>query len=630
MMGRRHFLAGAVAVALVAAGARPAEASLCGRRIVQLDLARQMEPLSFVSNYIDRVSALGYDTLQLYLEARVATPTFAMPPGESYSMDDMRGIVAHAGARGMIVVPVVSLLGHASLFFRSPGYDVYMEKATDRIRLGDGRDTFCLSNPATRRFLAAYLKDLAEVFTGPYFHAGFDEAWNSGTCDRCHEKELRDELFAEGVLFAHETLKGLGKRMWIWDDFFPFHPKALARMPKDIVMCHWCYDEDISDRGTRINFAGRLREDMLERYAQLGFDVIPCCWYRTENMRTFAAYARRYRTFGFLVTQWEELIEDFHGGSYPCVVAASLLMDDPSRYQTEDAFIEACRRTFPSLTETEAQAAAQILHNPDNALAVAVLRASTLRPAAETVEADPLSERAFFDDLLMRGEIAVVAGQIARAERELADPRRTAQDVAYARAALEKTLPELRRLDGRRQMQSAAWRPGCKSCFPRRRVGALLERAQKALAEASVAAADEKWLELELTLVDRYGVPWWKAFGRFAGEWREIASGVWKPGAYAHPAFTQRCRFRSETMPEAVRLEQHGFGEAGVRYVSVCDRATRVRPASVSAVSGNVREAANVLADDYSEARFGMFGFLRQYYDKIQQEQVSSMTIELK
>ena len=83
-------------------------------------------------------------------------------------------------------------------------------------------------------------------------------------------------------------------------------------------------------------------------------------------------------------------------------------------------------------------------------------------------------------------------------------------------------------------------------------------------------------------------------------------------------------------MPEAVRLEQHGFGEAGVRYVSVCDRASRVRPASVSAVSGSVREAANVLTDDYSEARLGTFGFLRQYYDKIQQEQVSSVTIELK
>ena len=601
-----------------------------GLKIVQLDLARQMETLSFVSNYIDRVSALGYDTLQLYLEARVATPTFSLPDGENYSMDDMRGIVAHAGERGMTVVPVVSLLGHAYHFFRFPGYDEYMEKPTARMRLGDGRDTFCLSNPKTRQFLASYVKDLCVVFTGPYFHAGFDEAWNSGTCDLCHERELRDEMFSESVLFAHGTLAKLGKRMWMWDDFFPFHPKALARMPKDVVMCHWCYDEDISDRGTRINFAGRQREDMLETYGRLGFDVIPCCWYRTENLRTFAAYARRYRTFGFLVTQWEELIESFHGGSYPRVVAARLMMDDPTRYQLEDVFVEACRRTFPSLTTVEVRAAAQILHNPDNALAVAVLKASAAVPGDGAVDVDPFSERAFLDDLLTRGEIAVAAGAIARAERELADPRRTERDVALVKTELEKTLPELERLERHRQSQVAAWRPRCCSCFSRRQVPALLERARKVLTEASVATPDEKWLEIELTLVDRYGVPWWKALGRFGGEWREIAAGVWKPGPHEHPAFTQRCRFASATMPTAVRLEQHGFGDAAVRYVSVCDRSARVRPSAVSAVDGNVRDAANILTDDYSEVRFGTFGFLRQYYDKLQQEQVSSVTIELK
>ena len=72
-----------------------------GLRIVQLDLARKMETPEFVKGYIDRVAAVGYDTLQLYLEARVATPTFALPAGERYTPEDMRGIVAHAASRGM-------------------------------------------------------------------------------------------------------------------------------------------------------------------------------------------------------------------------------------------------------------------------------------------------------------------------------------------------------------------------------------------------------------------------------------------------------------------------------------------------------------------------------------------------
>ena len=90
----------AVTLALSQADAKPL-------RIVQLDLARQMETTSFISNYIDRVSAWGFDTLELYLEARVGTKTFSLPEGERYTPEQMKGIVAHAAEKGMTVVPVV-------------------------------------------------------------------------------------------------------------------------------------------------------------------------------------------------------------------------------------------------------------------------------------------------------------------------------------------------------------------------------------------------------------------------------------------------------------------------------------------------------------------------------------------
>ena len=61
-----------------------------GLRIVQLDLARQMETIPFIKGFIDRVAEVGYDTLQLYLEARVATKTFALPGGERYTPGEMR------------------------------------------------------------------------------------------------------------------------------------------------------------------------------------------------------------------------------------------------------------------------------------------------------------------------------------------------------------------------------------------------------------------------------------------------------------------------------------------------------------------------------------------------------------
>ena len=614
----------AVTLALSQADAKPL-------RIVQLDLARQMETTSFISNYIDRVSAWGFDTLELYLEARVGTKTFSLPEGERYTPEQMKGIVAHAAEKGVTVVPVVSLLGHAEQFFKHPGYDEYMEDGGAASRLGNGRNTFCLSNPKTREFLANYLKDLVEIFPGPYFHAGFDEAWNSGTCPLCREKERRDELFAECVLFAHDTLRKLGKRMWMWDDFFAFHTKALERVPRDIVMVHWCYDTGISRNGTRVNFAGRFREDMLAKYAKMGFSAITANWFRPDNIRSMADYGRRYDLFGVMQTQWEELIPNFHGGSLPRVLAFSLLWDDPEKWLSADPFEAAVRRLLPSLSETEALAAVAILREPDNPLAVETLRASALTPGRGEVPSDPFCERALLDDIYLRGETAVLKSQVAAAKRRLTDIHRTSGDVKAAKESVRALLARYEALAERRGAEREAWRSGCSPDQARSGVMKALARAKDLLAVPEAAApADEKRLEMNFVMVDYYGVPFWTVYGKFGDEWRKIADcGDSKPGKGDWAAYEKGFTFKSETLPTAIRVEYHGYGHAGLSYFAVEDRTTRLVPKRIVSVSGDVRDPESVLTDDFTTAWFGVFDYHPAFFDKSKADARSVVEVEL-
>ncbi len=195
-----------------------------------------METTTFVSNYIDVAASFGYNALQLYLEGRVGTKTFSLPAGERYTAEEMKGIVAHAAEKGIVVIPVVSFLGHAEHFFKYPGLEALSESRERRYRIGSGHSTFCHSVPGAVPFFERYIADLCEIFTGPYFHAGFDEAWNSGLCSLCAPKEKAGELFTEEVMNIYRILKSHGKRMMMWDDFFGFHPKALDLMPRDIVI----------------------------------------------------------------------------------------------------------------------------------------------------------------------------------------------------------------------------------------------------------------------------------------------------------------------------------------------------------------------------------------------------------
>ena len=610
-------------------GTLAAEAKMPGLRMVQLDLARQTETCSFISNYVDRVSALGYDTLVLYLEARVATKTFSLPAGERYTADEMRGIVAHAAEKGLTAVPVVSLLGHAEQFFSHPGCEQYMEQGGDNIRGGSPTNTmtFCLSNPATRKFLSDYVADLCEIFPAPYFHVGFDEAWNSGTCPVCHRKELEDECFTEAILFAHGLLKRHGKRMWMWDDFFGFHPKALARTPKDVVMFHWNYDTDISDRGDRFNFSGRFREDSLAKFVSLGYEVVPCAFYYPGNVRSFVNYARHHRVYGYLQTQWENT-PHFQGVNLPHVVAAALALDDPARANAEDPYARAADMLFPSLQPLERAALVRLLENWSDELALDVLRSSACARTLGEVVPDQLCEKALLDDILCRAELRVLSGRYGRAEAMAYDLRRSEADLKAVRELLAPVPSAARRLAARRAAQAAAWRPECHPAEAPKECAEFAEKAEKLLSGLSPASADEKVVELELTLVDRYGAPRWTVEGCFAGEWRELASGAWKP-APGVATYVSRQRFTSETMPEALRIGYSGYGSAMLRYVSVCGRDARVVPAAVTGTTGLVRNARAVLRDDYDAVEFGETDFLPAYYDRRRMKFRSTLTVGL-
>ena len=634
------------AVAVVScAGAAP-------MRIVQIDLARQMTTLSTLSNWVDRVASYGYDAVQLYVEGRIATKTFALPKGESYPAAEMSAFVQYATGKGLTVIPCVGLLGHADLFFKYPGNEAMDETREGNPRLGKGHDAFCLSSERTRTFLRQYVAEIAAIFPGPYFNAGLDEAWNAGVCSLCAPKEAKDELFLETILFCHDIITAAGKRMWMWDDFFDFHPKALEKTPRDIVMCHWNYNTRVSSRGSRGHFAGLLREDLMEKYAQMGFEAIPACWFRSGNAEALYAYASRMPMKGFMVTQWEEMHACFLGGSLPRLAAAGLMLADPGTYPARDPYPDAVRRVLPSLTEQEALAAVTLYHKATRALptslasalnglaeadgptgielALGVLKASSLRPYAGELPKDEFSERAILDDLVCRGEAALLADRIARVAPHFTDPRRTATEIRASQATLRPLLPALERLAVRRTAQMDAWRPGCAPRYAADGALGAVKLVKELLARpAEPAPADEKRLEVVCVLPDMYGIPKWKVSGRFDDGWRELASGTWKPGVNDGAIFSKFFTFTAETMPTELRVEHHGYGRAQLAFVSVEDRSRRIVPAKVLASEGDVEHPERLLADDVEWADFGTCGFLEKFYDAKLEAKVSSVTLEM-
>lgn len=281
---------------------------------LQIDLARQVESVQYIKDYIDFAKDNGYNTVFLYLEATVkvaCVPFFN--DDESYTPDEIREIVAYGNERGIDIIPALENLAHMENFFRHKELEDLSEcKDADvdgrGIRSGRG-DCICSNNPKAIEFFDTYYRQVMELFTSQYVHAGLDEPFDFAVCPVCTERmkngATKADFFYEHVMHTYELVKSAGKTMMMWDDFFVYLDIA-DKLPRDIIMCMWNYSF-IQDEvpGHWINCKKR---DWLKYYDELGFRYIFCTYANKSgslfNIDSLTQYADKYHPMGALMTAW--------------------------------------------------------------------------------------------------------------------------------------------------------------------------------------------------------------------------------------------------------------------------------------------------------------------------------------
>ena len=646
-------------VGLAVCGADAAtEGMKFSERAVHLDLARQMETVDFVCDYIDLIADNGYNTLNLYLEGRLATPTTqALPDEECYSAEDIRKIVEKADSRGIEVYPEVEALGHCEHFFRD-GRLRHLSEERD----GDGRwtqnqpTTFCPSLPESKAFLERYLTEVAAMFPeSRYVAVGLDEAWHMGFCKLCAERRRTEGfggIFAAHARFLNDVLARLGKTMRLSDDFYEFFPERLAELPKDAFLDHWIYDTQVSRWGHRGHFAQRIRRDLLRDYAKLGLEASSMCslYYGYDNIRALTEYSASAGCEGMMLTQWE-MTDRGHGQFVPVVAAIGGYWLDPDRHIATDFARKGLVRVFPKLTEAEADAIVPSMHvhldlpqasvgatlnkMPRQDLlvvceaALAAFRRSVYAPG-EDISPRQLSPEALADDYVCQLRLHIAKERLRLIGPALSSPRREPARVAQARKDLAEVRAELVAIAARRRAQQAVWRKGC---FPQR----FDEPAEKAigvvdelLALGERPAADEWWCEADLSMPEFHMHPYWSILLKVDGAWKKVAGGYWKAGMRDWANFEHLVPFRMEGEPTDLRIEYHGRGPCGMNYLTVENRDRRYGPKSITKVEGLVRNPENLLVDNWKPASFGWPDTMETFHRPELQDIVSAVEFELK
>ncbi|MBQ2630468.1 MAG: family 20 glycosylhydrolase [Kiritimatiellae bacterium] len=648
-------------IVLAGEGYVPPTGEVFPERVIHLDLARQMETLDFVKDYIDFAADNGFTCVKLYLEGRLRTPTTqVMSDEETYPVETIRAIREKAKSRGIEISPSVEALGHMEHFFASGKYRHLAEERDGDCRWDmNGRcTTICPSLPEAREFLAKFLTEVAEMFPeSRVVGVGMDESWHMGFCRLCRERRKKEGfggIYIDHVKFVNGVLNRAGKTAKISDDFFEFFPERLAECPKNVLLSHWIYDRYVSRWGHRGHFAQRIRVDLLRRYRELGLQAMSSCsmWYDYHNIRALTEYAEAAGCAGMLFSQWE-MQDRFHGQFAPVAAGIGEYWRRPNDFVAKDFAHIGLSKVFPKLTDEEKDLIVPTMHMrlfaPQTSLtatlnldprvdklvtmeaAIRAFRRSAYAPGPE-IAPRALSPEALADDYVCQLRIDCARERLRLIGPELSSPHRSPERVTKAREELAVVRAELVELAARRRAQHAVWRRGCRPVEIADKIDKAIAVADELAALPVAASEDEWWLEFDLSMPEYHQHPYWDVYLKTdeGGAWKRIEGGYWKAGMRDWANFERIMPFRFDARPVALRIEYHGRGPCSMNYATVENRGVRLGPKSITRTEGLVRNVENLLVDNWKSAAFGWPDTMETFHRPELQEIVSAVEFDLK
>ncbi len=277
------------------------------RRGVYLDCSRGKVPkLDTLKDLVIRLAHWKINELQLYIENVF---TFKRHPdiGKDFSPftpDEILSLQEHCKKHHIRLVGSLASFGHMEKILSIPKYTYLGEKPG--FRGYPGGTTLCSINPNSIKLIEELYSEFVPLFEAEDFNACCDETWELGK-GRSRDKALTygiGQLYLDFVLRIYKLCQKHGKRMNIWADILLKYPELLKKLPKNLVLLNWEYEQN----GKNIAKTNEI--------AQTGLPFMVCpgtsSWLThgtrlansIANVTNFAAQGRKYNAEGLLNTDW--------------------------------------------------------------------------------------------------------------------------------------------------------------------------------------------------------------------------------------------------------------------------------------------------------------------------------------
>jgi hexosaminidase len=302
--------------------------------------------------------------------------------GGFYTQDEIRAVIQYAAARHITIVPEIEMPGHATAALTAyPQYSCTGGPFTPSMTAGIFNGIYDPAKEETFVFLANVLKEVAQLFPGPYIHIGGDEVpkatWkHSADCQALMKREglkNEEELQSWFVRRIEKFVDADGKRMIGWSEILqgglPQHAavmdwiggaKEAAAAGHDVVMTPtaYCY----------LDFYQSTNRSAEPKAAGWGGPLLLNKMYAFEPMPTNVPAALQSHILGAQGNLWTEQIPNVAHAEYmafPRVCALAEVTWSAPGARDWDDFMRRLRVHVKRLTERNINYRHAAVENPE-------------------------------------------------------------------------------------------------------------------------------------------------------------------------------------------------------------------------------------------------------------------------
>lgn len=270
-------------------------------RGVMDDISRGPIPtLDFVKYQIRRLSELKVNVFSHYVEHVVKTkkhPAIA-PDDGSYTIEEWKEISDYAKKYFITVMGSFQSFGHFQSILSNPDY----------AHLGESGTLISPVKEESYQFLKDIYDEMIPAFDSPFFNINCDETFDLG---KAESKQLVDSIGYDGAYIQHVTrlnkyVKANGVRTVIWGDIILDYPGILSKLPQDMVVGTWNYDDNETFERFLKPFRNSGRDFMIAPGVLNSNKIYPDFHKAFANIKKFVAEGKEAGAFGVLNCVWDD------------------------------------------------------------------------------------------------------------------------------------------------------------------------------------------------------------------------------------------------------------------------------------------------------------------------------------